>query len=264
MKKLFWLLLLCASAFGQSNYINANIGAAGSTCAATAPFNCAVMQLPSGAQSVGITIGGTFSATLQFEVSGDAGNTYVAGNALPALTGAAVSSSTVTGLWIVPAAGMTHVRVRASAYTSGTASATLTASPAGVAGNAIGPNGSNLDTINPTASAAAAISPVVSAAVESGHVLKASAGNLYSVYVTTTATGLLMVFNSATVPGDGAVTPIHCVPVVLNGSIANASLTFSPGPAESYSTGISVAFSTGTNCFAKTASATAFFHASVQ
>jgi hypothetical protein len=123
------------------------------------------------------------------------------------------------------------------------------------------PGTTNGIAINPTSNAAAGITPVVSSAVESGHVLKASAGNLYSVYVTTGAVaGFLMVFNSTTVPADGAVTPIECQPAPANGI---ASLTFNPGPVESYSTGISVAFST-TGCFTKTASATAFFHGVIQ
>jgi hypothetical protein len=69
-----------------------------------------------------------------------------------------------------------------------------------------------------------------------------------------------MVFNSTTVPVDGAVTPIECQAAPANGT---TSLTFNPGPVESYSTGISVAFSS-TGCFTKTASATAFFHGGIQ
>lgn len=115
--------------------------------------------------------------------------------------------------------------------------------------------------IAPTAGAAAGITPVVSAAVESGHVLKASAGNLYSVYATVSSTaGYLMVFNSTTVPADGAVTPLQCMQVPAN---STTGLNFNPGPVEVYSTGISVAFST-TGCFTKTANATAFFHGSVK
>lgn len=116
----------------------------------------------------------------------------------------------------------------------------------------------------PSSSANYAIVPIVSSTVESGHVLKASAGNLYSIYVNSTVTGLLMVFNSTTVPADGAVTPIECVSTTQIGNNFIASINYSPGPASSYSTGISVAYSTGTNCFNKTASATAFFHGTVQ
>lgn len=103
--------------------------------------------------------------------------------------------------------------------------------------------------------------PVVSTATESNRVLKASPGCLLALYVTTGATaGYLMIFNSATVPVDGAVTPVGCVYVPVTTSIA---LNWAPQPPEWYSTGISVAFST-TGCFTKTASATAYFHALVQ
>ena len=103
--------------------------------------------------------------------------------------------------------------------------------------------------------------PVISTATESGHVLKASKGCLLAVYATTGASaGYLMVFNSTTVPADGAVTPVNCVYIPATTTIA---MNWAPQPPEWYSTGISVAFST-TGCFTKTASATAFFHGLVQ
>jgi hypothetical protein len=109
--------------------------------------------------------------------------------------------------------------------------------------------------IAPTAGSAAAPSNYVSGAAESGHAaVKSGAGNLYGLYCYSTAAGLCMVFNSTTVPADGAVTPIECVPVSANNFSA-----FDRTIPDQYATGISIAFSTGTNCFNKTASATAFF-----
>jgi len=106
-----------------------------------------------------------------------------------------------------------------------------------------------------------AITPVVSTAAESGHVLKTASGNLWGVTVTTAATpGYLMTFNAVAVPGDGAVTPINCVAVAANTTV---SISFAGGPAEAFSTGISVAFSS-TGCATKTASATAWFTGLVQ
>jgi hypothetical protein len=108
----------------------------------------------------------------------------------------------------------------------------------------------------PTSSANVAIVPVVSTAVETGHVIKASAGNLYGLSVTTgAAAGYVMVHNSTTVPVAGAVTPIKCEPVAANAGI---SLDFDP-PIR-LSTGISISFST-TGCFTQTNSATAFISA---
>lgn len=111
----------------------------------------------------------------------------------------------------------------------------------------------------PTSAAAQAIVPVVSAAVESSHVIKASAGNLFRIGVTSGASaGYLMVFNATSAPADGVVTPIFCKPVA-----ANAGAEWSWTIPARYSTGITAAFST-TGCFLKTASATAFIEGYAQ
>jgi hypothetical protein len=110
--------------------------------------------------------------------------------------------------------------------------------------------------IAPVAGSAAGITPVVSAAAEGSHVFKASAGNAYSIYVTTGATaGYLMVFNATAAPADGAVTPIDCIQAPANTTV---SLSYSSGPPDVFSTGITGVFSS-TGCFTKTISATAFF-----
>ena len=103
--------------------------------------------------------------------------------------------------------------------------------------------------------------PVVSAATEGSHILKATAGCLISAYVVTGATaGYLMILNSATVPGDGAVAPLECVPVAAN---SYQYINFAPQPPEWYSAGIVAVFSS-TGCLTKTISATAWFHGLVQ
>ena len=113
----------------------------------------------------------------------------------------------------------------------------------------------------PSSSAAVAITPVSSTTAESSHILKGSAGNLYSVYVTTGATlGYLMAFNATSAPADGAVTPVDCIPVAAN---STASLASNGAPPTAFSIGITVVFSS-TGCFTKTASATAFFRGAVQ
>jgi len=113
--------------------------------------------------------------------------------------------------------------------------------------------------IIPSPSAGAAIVPVVSLSVETGRVLKASAGNLYSVSVTTGAvSGRVLVHNSTTVPAAGAVTPLDCAIVA-----ANSTVMLSYDPPMRLGTGISVSFSTATTCFTQTDSATAFISGSV-
>lgn len=105
-----------------------------------------------------------------------------------------------------------------------------------------------------SASSSVGTSYGVSTAVESGRVLKASAGNLYGLNVTSGASaGFVLVFNSTTVPADGAVTPVKCYPLAAN---TGFDLNYRASPV-AFATGISVAFST-TGCFTKTASATAF------
>jgi hypothetical protein len=109
-----------------------------------------------------------------------------------------------------------------------------------------------------TASAAAiGTLTIATSAVSGGLVVKATAGNLYGLNIATGATaGYLMVFNSATVPADGAVTPIKCFQIAANTSI---DLPYRSAPL-GFTTGISAAFSS-TGCFTKTTSATAFMSA---
>lgn len=115
--------------------------------------------------------------------------------------------------------------------------------------------------VEPSSLAAVGITSIVSGAAESGHVLKASAGNLYGTYVTTGATpGYLLVFDATAVPSNGAVTPKQCIVAPAN---ATTGLTFNSGPPSVFATGISEAFST-TGCFTLTLSATAFFNGRVQ
>lgn len=96
-----------------------------------------------------------------------------------------------------------------------------------------------------------------SGASENGHVFKTSSGLLYDIQVAVASTsGYLMVFDSATIPADGAVTPIMCLQTASAYS-QNVTLAY-PVP---FKNGLSVAFST-TGCFTKTGSP-AFFAAQI-
>jgi hypothetical protein len=93
--------------------------------------------------TIGIAITGTFSATLQFEYSQDysQGNVANPGTWLPLTMtptggGSGVTSATAGGNWVASIPGMTGVRVRCSAFTSGSAVATVNLSQAVVAGMA--------------------------------------------------------------------------------------------------------------------------------
>lgn len=138
MKKLLLLLLLSLPALAQTtNYATGNLGAAGSTCSTTAPFNCVVFQLPPGTQSIGINLLGTWSATSQFEGSTNNGTTWVSASSFPLPNGLAITSTTANGTWVSSASGFTHFRVRNSAFVSGTSTVELSASFATNLGEAL-------------------------------------------------------------------------------------------------------------------------------
>lgn len=108
----------------------------------------------------------------------------------------------------------------------------------------------------PSALASDAIVPVATAAAAGSLVIKASAGNLYSVQVATGATaGYLLLFNATAAPADGAVTPVKAYSIA-----ATSSLDVKFDPPLRFSTGITAVFST-TGPFIKTISATAFISA---
>lgn len=116
------------------------------------------------------------------------------------------------------------------------------------------PGTTNGVTIAPTSAAAAGIAPVVSTALETGHVIKASPGNLYGLEVmSTSAGGMVLVFDSTTVPAAGAVTPKKAYSLP-----ANSTLVVGFDPPLLCAVGISVAFSIAVTPFTKTDSATAF------
>jgi hypothetical protein len=131
---------------------------------------------------------------------------------------------------------------------------------AGALNNGFGTAGTALV---PHSAAAGAIIPVVSTAAEASHVLKASAGNFYSLAVTAGASaGYVLVFNAISAPADGAVTPVECIAVAANATVTIPSSGAFDIPVR-YSAGITAVFST-TGCFTKTASTTAFFSGKVQ
>ena len=73
------------------------------------------------ATAVSVQVSGTWVGTLAFEGSND-NATYTALRAYPVDgNGSYTSSTTANGAWMVPASGLLYVRVRASAWTSGSA-----------------------------------------------------------------------------------------------------------------------------------------------
>jgi len=73
---------------------------------------------------VGVQVTNTFSGTLTFEMTID-GTNWVAVQATSVTTGTVATTTTTTGVFKFDVVGALSVRVRASAWTSGTATVTL-------------------------------------------------------------------------------------------------------------------------------------------
>lgn len=123
-------LLFAPRAVAQSSS-SGSVTATGTDCTTTNA--CVTLKLPTSAYlrpgAATITVSGTFSATLEFEQSADNGTSWVSASGLPQPSGVAATSTTAAGLWLFDVSARSHLRVRASAYTSGTAVVTILSSP---------------------------------------------------------------------------------------------------------------------------------------
>jgi hypothetical protein len=108
---------------------------------------------------------GTWVATPVFEGSANGGQTWSALEVWPATTGASVTSSTTNGLWHRCVGGLTHVRVRADQFTSGSIETDINATtaagapcPSSVSGGGGSGTSSNFGAAVPSAGTAAGFS----------------------------------------------------------------------------------------------------------
>lgn len=106
--------------------------------------------------------------------------------------------------------------------------------------------------------------PIVSvqtAAAASSIIIKAAPGVLNGFSATSSsAAGYVLIYDSATVPSNGSVTPKFCYYVASDPGTVAASWLSYPVP---FVNGIVIAFST-TGCFSQTLSTTAFISAQYQ
>lgn len=114
------LTLTTVSAWAQQPVAQAS----GAILSASCPGTGCVTLTVNGYASVGIQASGTFAATLGFTGTAD-GTNYASLLCTPAGGGSTVSTTTSTGLWMCPAAGLRAVRAVATAYTSGSAAVAL-------------------------------------------------------------------------------------------------------------------------------------------
>ena len=125
-----WNVLFGDYALGQNlstfGYLTSQV----SGCTSASQSGYIKYQLPanavSGTYSVGITLAGTWTGTVQFAGSVD-GATYTSIAAAPQTSGSSVTSTTSNGSWNVSAGGLSYVCVYAGAYTSGTIGVTMMA-----------------------------------------------------------------------------------------------------------------------------------------
>jgi len=95
-----------------------------------------VAVVGAGDGNVGLQITGTWVATLQFEGTIDGTNWFAMNAHAIGTTASLITSTTANGQWRLMSGGCVQVRVRCSAFTSGTAVVTLVASQATTASNA--------------------------------------------------------------------------------------------------------------------------------
>lgn len=148
MKRTLTLITLIL-AFGLS--MRAQNGAVGSLTASstdcTATNACIQSDIP---QSIGgstLQLTGTWSGTVQFEGNADvdsvtpANRTWVSVLATPSSSSTAASSATANGVWQVNVSAYKRIRIRVSAYSSGTIGATINLSQTSARGGAGGGGG---------------------------------------------------------------------------------------------------------------------------
>ena len=212
------LALLWASAAPAQMAVSGNLPV---TILDTAPaaqsiaaLNGAASVALAGQSGVGVTVTGTWSATLTPELSFDGGTTWVATYFYQPNLGQTVATVAANGVFtIVSSGGASHARVRASAYTSGTVTASLRA----VAGDrptvtATGTDGTNMhalltDTSGRLVLAASSGANITTATTTT---VKGTAGVLRRVLLGTgVASATVKLFNVASgscsgTPGSGA------------------------------------------------------------
>jgi hypothetical protein len=146
-KLLLTILLLAGSCLaqlqGQPQPTTGSLTAASASCLAA---NCLSIPVFSDTSTVTFQLSGTWSATAQFEFSVDNGTTWTGLAVGPMPNGQQVTSATANGVWQADAAGFTNVRVRVSAFSSGTVAAQVSL--------AYGINGQLPGPVDPCASAA--------------------------------------------------------------------------------------------------------------
>lgn len=165
-----------------------------------------------------VQVTGSFVGTLTFQGSNDNTNWFNILASNLGSTAAISATTTTTGMFAVPL-GFKYLRVRMTAYTSGTATGavTLDCMPSEAANLYANVSGSVSITAMPTPS----ISTINSAATTNSTLVKASAGTVYNVTASNIAASIrcLKFYNKASAPTVGTDIPILVIPIAAGGII---------------------------------------------
>jgi hypothetical protein len=185
----------------------------------------AVQLQTAGYASAGIQITGTFSQTLQFEGTTD-GSTWAALSVTPSSSTTTTTSATSTGLWTASTAGLVGLRVRASAWVSGTAVVTIVGNQTGA--RAAGAGAGSITSIATTA-------PITGGTITSTGTIECATcgvtGTGLNQFASTTSAQLAGVLSDETGSGvavfgtSPTLTTDVTVPLVIGGTTTTSPLT---------------------------------------
>lgn len=140
----FAMLMLSARLPAQ-NGITGNLNAATTTCLVS--NSCLILSVPHDVGGATIKLSGTWVGTVQFEVTADpltvlpTAASWVSLSATPSSSVVTATSATANGTWQVNLSGYQRIRLRVSAYTSGTIAGAVNLSTASARGGSGGGGG---------------------------------------------------------------------------------------------------------------------------
>ena len=166
--------------------------------------NGSVLLDVGGMGTASITVSGTYSGTVNFEVIGAPGRAPVSIDcATPAAPGTAVNSTTSTGTWVCPVAGLRVIQARMSDYVSGTAEIDIVAAPGGGGSASGGGSATASLTLQETDDASIASGQSADAVINLSQVYSGSAWNRLTFGTAGTAAAQVW-----TVQGIASMTPL--------------------------------------------------------